>query len=225
MSVIPPAGRRARLADSLFSGPRTQVPPSKVISMSIARFRIAGGVASAAAVTLLALAITGCTKTQTADQALARAYEATGGQREEVAKVAGTVTIDGQPLGDTGAFRTIVIMYDPRKPDASRKAPIYAVCDEEGRFEFTTYGRGDGVPPGSYIALFVQLRMSTWGEMGYNPPDNFKNEYNDPDKNEKNPEFKIDVAMPGKTDYQFDLKLAGKDLVASPGPRSITALK
>jgi hypothetical protein len=173
---------------------------------------------------LLALSVAGCTRTQSADQALAKAYEATGGKREDVAKVAGAVTIDGQPPGDTGPMRTIVILYDPQKPDASRKAPLYAVCDEEGHFEFTTYGRGDGVPPGSYVALFAQLRMSSWGEMGYNPPDAFKNEYNDPDKNEKMPEFKVDIALPGKTDFQFDLKIAGKE-AASPGPHAVTKLK
>jgi hypothetical protein len=172
----------------------------------------------------LALTVAGCTRTQSADQALAKAYAATGGQREEVAKVSGTVTIDGQPPGDTGPMRTIVVLYDSHKPDASRKAPLYAVCDEDGHFEFTTYGKGDGVPPGSYVMLFAQLRMSTWGEMGYNPPDAFKNEYNDPDKNEKTPEFKIDVALPGKTDYQFDLKIAGKE-AGSPGPHAVTKLK
>jgi hypothetical protein len=176
-------------------------------------------------VLLLALTVAGCTRTQSADQALAKAYAATGGQREEVAKVAGTVTIDGQPPGDSGPMRTIIILYDPHKPDASRKAPLYAVCDEDGHFEFTTYGKGDGVPAGSYVVLFAQLRMTTWGEMGYNPPDGFKNEYNDPDKNEKVPEFKIDVALPGNTDHHFDLKIAGKELTASPGPHSITMLK
>jgi hypothetical protein len=115
-------------------------------------------------------------------------------------------------------------LYDPQKPESLKKAPIYAVCDEEGRFRFTTYGQGDGVPTGSYVALFAQLRMNTWGQMGYSSPDALKNEYNDPDRNEKIPEFKIDVAAPGKTDYQFDLQIAGKD-GTSPGPRAITQIK
>jgi hypothetical protein len=118
---------------------------------------------------LLALTVVGCTRQQSADQALAKAYEATGGERQEVAKVAGTVTIDGQPPGESGPMRTIVILFDPKKPDASRKAPLYAVCDEEGQFEFNTYGKGDGVPPGSYVVLFAQLRMSTWGSPAKKP--------------------------------------------------------
>jgi hypothetical protein len=173
---------------------------------------------------LLALSGTGCTRTQSADQAIAKAYETTGGSRQEVAKVAGTVTIDGLPPGDTGPSRTIVMLYDPRDPKASKKAPMYAVCDDEGRFAFTSYGKGDGVPSGSYIVLFAQLRMSTWGQMGYNPPDALKNKYNDPDQNEKIAEFKIEVAPPGKTDYQFDLKMAGQDALASPGPNTITTI-
>ncbi|HEV8004004.1 MAG TPA: hypothetical protein VGP63_29330 [Planctomycetaceae bacterium] len=177
-----------------------------------------------ASLVLLTLSVMGCTRTQSADQAIAKAYEAAGGTRQEVAKVAGTVTIDGQAPPDTGPFRTLIILYDPQKPESLKKAPIYAVCDEEGRFRFTTYGQGDGVPTGSYVALFAQLRMNTWGQMGYSSPDALKNEYNDPDRNEKIPEFKIDVAAPGKTDYQFDLQIAGKD-GTSPGPRAITQIK
>ena len=166
---------------------------------------------------LLALTIAGCTRTQSADQALAKAYEATGGQREEVAKVAGTVTIDGQPVGDTGPMRTIVILYDPHKPDASRKAPLYAVCDEDGHFEFTRYSKGDGVPPGSYTVLFEELVARTGSR--FTGEDQLKNLYNDPDKSP----FHVDISPPGKTDWMFNLEIAGKD-PATPGPHAVKQL-
>jgi hypothetical protein len=183
-----------------------------------ARFSLPGAL-------VLALTIAGCTRQQSADQALAKAYEATGGSRQEVARFAGTVTVDQQAPTTSGPSQTLVILYDPRHPDSSKKSPLYAACDESGHFEFTTYGKGDGVPPGTYIVLFAQLRMNTWGQMGYSAPDELKNEYNDPDKNEKDPEFKVEVAPPGKTDYHFDLKMVGKDPVASPGPHAITAIR
>jgi hypothetical protein len=176
------------------------------------------------AILVLALAIAGCTRQQSADQALAKAYEATGGSRQEVAKFAGTVTIDQQTPTTSGPSQTLVILYDPRHPDTSKKAPIYTTCDAEGHFQFTTYGQGDGVPPGTYVVLFAQLRMNTWGQMGYSQPDELKNEYNDPDKNQKDPEFKVEVTAPGRTDYHFDLKVAGKDLAGVPGPNAITAI-
>ncbi|HUE15288.1 MAG TPA: hypothetical protein VMR25_14050, partial [Planctomycetaceae bacterium] len=55
-------------------------------------------------------------------------------------------------------------------------------------------------------------------------PDGFKNLYNDPEKNAKVPEFKIDQQAPGKSDYKFDLKLAGQQ-EAEPGPKALTTIK
>jgi hypothetical protein len=75
----------------------------------------------------------------------------------------------------------------------------------------------DGAPEGSYVVLFVALKHSLLGrQQGYHEPDALQNRYNDPDKNAANPEFKVDVKPPGKTDYNFDLKLAGTD-PGSPG--------
>ena len=41
-------------------------------------------------------------------------------------------------------------------------------------------------------------------------PDGFQNLYNDPDTNDKEPELTVNHASPGKTNYVFDLKLAGR---------------
>ena len=55
-------------------------------------------------------------------------------------------------------------------------------------------------------------------------PDQLKNLYNDPDKNKSIPEFHIDHKAPGRKDYVFDLKLAGKEPVEPPGQFALTSL-
>jgi hypothetical protein len=66
--------------------------------------------------------------------------------------------------------------------------------------------------------LFAQLshnpRMSFFG------PDGLNNLYNDPDVNSKKPEFLIDHQAPGKTDYTFNLSVAGETPPAAPGPKA-----
>jgi hypothetical protein len=47
--------------------------------------------------------------------------------------------------------------------------------------------------------------------------------YNNPDKNAKDDKFVVDVEKPGKTDYEFNLDVAGKD-PAQPSPHAIKRL-
>ena len=146
---------------------------------------------------------------------LEQAYREAGLTKAPVGEVAGVVTIDG---GVPGPF-TLVMLWDPKKPDG---AVLRTICDSEGRFEFTSYQHGDGVPPGSYVVLFAQFNMG--GRLGhFDPPDLLHNLYNDPDKNASNPEFQITVSSPGKSDYQFNLNVAGVP-PAAPGPHAVTAL-
>ena len=42
-------------------------------------------------------------------------------------------------------------------------------------------------------------------------PDGLKNLYSDPEKNKNEKEFNIEVAEPGKGDYEFNLSIAGKE--------------
>jgi hypothetical protein len=164
----------------------------------------------------------GCSGTQSADQALDKALKATGGQREAVAKFSGKVLIDGKPPGDIRPAATVIILYDPKKPPTSLRLPMYAVCKSpDGSFEFTTYNKGDGVPPGSYIVLFAQLDQSLMMNRGFYPPDRLKNLYNDPDKSP----FKIEVTAPGKSDWLFELEVAGKEPNDSPGPQTIKEIR
>jgi hypothetical protein len=147
---------------------------------------------------------------------LEQAYRDAGLAKADVVAVAGVVTVDG---GVPAPF-TLVMLWDPKKPEAG---VLRAICDAEGRFEFTSYQQGDGVPPGSYVVLFAQFNIGR--RLGnFDPPDLLHNLYNDPDKNASNPEFQITVSSPGKSDYQFNLNVAGVP-PAAPGPHSVTDLK
>jgi hypothetical protein len=79
-----------------------------------------------------------------------------------------------------------------------------------------------GAPEGSYVVLFAALKHARVG--AYKEPDALKNLYNDPDKNQEDPNFRIDLNTPGKADHQFDLKLADRPPVDKPGPHAVTQL-
>jgi hypothetical protein len=156
-----------------------------------------------------------------------------GYKQNPVAKVAGRVTIDGEPPGKDGLL--FVVLVDPQHLDKVRKGPdVFTTCDEEGKFSFTTYLKDDGAPQGKYVAAFAFLKLGSGKGGGprnpgmgvdsqtFGGPDKLKNLYNDPEKNKSEPTFQIDVAPPGRTDYEFNLAIAGKEAVPKPGPYAIT---
>jgi len=153
--------------------------------------------------------------------------------KKEVAKFAGHVLVDGTPPAK-GA-RMFVILSDPDHPVRLGKEPPshLATCDDDGKFSFTTYLTDDGVPTGKYVVTFVELRKrgarEGRGGLGrpgtsqrYGGADELKNLYNDPQKNKDDPTFVVTVSPPGKTDYDFNLTVAGKDAVKTPGEYAVT---
>jgi hypothetical protein len=170
----------------------------------------------------LAIVGEGCgSGTQTAQQRLEQQYTDNPQlKRDSPAKFAGTVTVDGQPP-EKGSL-IVVMLNDPKKPTRRNKRGLYAICTPEGTFEFSTFLKGDGADPGSYIVTFAKLHQR--GRRGYFPPDELKNLYNDPDKNTEKPEFHVELTPPGKTDYTFDLKVAGEKPVEKPGPNAMTEI-
>jgi len=180
----------------------------------------------AAAGDLAGLVAAGCGGTSSANQALDQQLTASNRTRETVARFAGKVTIDGQPPAGGPNQTIVVILYDPKNPPRpGAPPPRFAYCGKEGRFEFHTYTRGDGVPVGSYVALFAQLKTGGRGHRGFWPPDGLHNLYNDPEKNAQNPEFHVDLAAPGRTDYAFDLSVAGAEPIDQPGPKAVTEIR
>jgi hypothetical protein len=164
----------------------------------------------------------GCSGTQSADQALNKALETAGKNKETVYPFAGKVTIDGQPPKfENQSDRLVVMLNDPEKPDEPTRSKTHVDTNAQGEFNFNSYALGDGLRPGKYILTFAVLKNSR--KLGYLGPDQLHNLYNDPDKNAKIPEFFIDHQAPGKRDYAFNLETAGKE-EGTPGPHALTSI-
>jgi hypothetical protein len=129
--------------------------------------------------------------------------------------LAGKLTIDGQSPGKEG---TVILLLNG---DVGGKAePYYAYCRPDGSFEFQ-----GGHSAGRFVITIAWLRERKgveWAE--FLGPDQLKNLYNDPDRNAKRPEFVIRHEAPGKTNYRFNLKVAGERPV-QPGPNAVTHLE
>jgi hypothetical protein len=167
------------------------------------------------------LAASGCSGTQSSGQALNNALGQAGMAKEPVFPFAGKVAIDGQPPKLERKQTLVVMLNDPNKLDAPSLRKKYVTTDEQGNFSFMTYTPNDGIKPGKYILTFAILTDAR--KFGLAGPDKLNNLYNDPDKNKSIPEFAIDHQAPGKSDYSFNLAVAGKES-GEAGPHALTTL-
>jgi hypothetical protein len=173
---------------------------------------------------VLLCVLSGCSGSQNAKMALNNALAAAGTVKESTAQFAGNVTVDGGSPGNMGMVRTIVVLWNLDKPP--KGMPLYAICDEDGSFEFHTYDRSDGVPVGKYAVCFVQLEggMRLSGPSGWQGPDRLKNLYSDPDKNKEDKDLVVDLKPPGNTDWKYEIRFADREAVDNPGPNAIKGL-
>jgi hypothetical protein len=184
-------------------------------------FRHMGWFGLRASLLVVGLMLAGCGRRESADQALDRALKDTNKTREATAQFSGKVTVDGLKPALGKGQSLVVMLYDPQKPPPNRQImPRSTRCRPDGSFAFNTYGTDDGVPVGNYIVLFAVLKPA---KNGFHGPDGLKNLYNDPEKNEKVPDYHIELKPPGKTDYAFNLEVAGKE-AASPGTHAVTGI-
>jgi hypothetical protein len=174
------------------------------------------------ALAVLSLLPAGCSKTQSTQEAVDAQLKALNQPKANLAKFAGKVTVDGQPPVLQKGKALLVMLYDQKNPE-NNKHMLYSVCKKDGSFEFYRYVAGDGAPVGSYVVLFAELGASR--QKGLVQPDALMNLYDDPDKNAQNKDFVIELAAPGKSNYVFNLELAGKEAVTTPGPHAITEIR
>jgi hypothetical protein len=167
-------------------------------------------------------AAVGCSRTNSGNESLEALLKQTGQTRANLYALAGKVTIDGQPPHFVRPQRLVVMLNDPTKPDLPAILRPCRECNDEGEFAFGTYTKGDGFPAGTFVVTFAVLKVTMRGLLG---PDQLMNLYNDPDKNAQIPDFHIEHRAPGKTDYRFDLKIAGQQAVETPGPKALTELR
>ncbi len=177
---------------------------------------------------VLAAALPGCSRQKTASEALEEYFQSHPQvKRATLARFAGHVTVDGQPPEKGGDYRLFLLLNDPQH---LQKLPMpYTTVADDGSFSFMTYLAGDGVPVGKYVVEFVQLHLPHQrGRQGggvariYVGPDKLMNLYNDPEKNLNDSTFVVEVQPPGRDDYEFNLSVAGKDSVATPGKYAAT---
>lgn len=186
--------------------------------------RCASSVSLSVCAFIVTLSLAGCSKQQNAEQALDKALSDAGQKRGGVFPLGGTVTIDGQvPKFEFPNQRLYVVLNDVKAPDAPVANRRRVACDPGGNFSFRTYTQGDGVPAGTYVVTFAVLRDVR--KHGLEGPDGLNNLYNDPEKNANNAEFKIEHQAPGKSDYRFNLAVAGQAAVSEPGKFALTGLK
>lgn len=162
----------------------------------------------------------GCARSS--NQALQAAIKQTGQKPESLAPIGGKVLVDGEPAHFVKPLKLVVMLYDPSKPNLPQSKRPCKECSPDGEFSFGTYTKGDGLPAGRFVVAFAVLNVTMQGLKG---PDHLKNLYNDPDMNAATPEFNIQHQRPGKTDYVFDLKVAGKEGIDTPGPNALTELR
>jgi hypothetical protein len=132
--------------------------------------------------------------------------------RETVVPVSGVVLIDGMPLLD---LTIRLVRADAAAPAASDPK---AVTDADGKFKFTTYLDGDGVPPGKYRLLVEQLERQ--GSGGWGGTDKLKNRYN----HLTDPATTIEIAVGSPVqDLKLDLQVSKKpEKSPPPYPRPVT---
>ncbi len=178
----------------------------------------------------------GCNHVPTEEESVNEYFKNSKVKRVSVAKLAGRVSIDGQPPAQ-GAHLFVVLNNPDHFEKPGKGFPKYvAKCDAEGNFAFTTYVTGDGVPPGKYLVTFVEFRANKRKEgrsmggmrpglqQGFGGPDDLKNLYNDPAKNKDDQTFLVDLTDAGRSNLDFNLAVAGKDSVKTPGEYAVTAI-
>lgn len=170
------------------------------------------------AATLIVILSFGCDGRQSAAERLENAYKSAGMKPATAYALGGKITIDNEPpIAKSENERLVAIACDAAKPDVKARSNARAFLKPDGSFELPP------LPPGKYVMLFAQLGYNP--RLGFFGPDGLKNLYNDPDVNSNKPEFVIDHQAPGKTDYKFNLSVAGETPPAAPGPKAFVGSK
>lgn len=94
-----------------------------------------------------------------------------GKPRKGTSKVTGTVTVDGKPVS-----LVRIELHDVKGADSASPTLPYAVTDDQGKFDISTYDIGDGAPEGEYKAVFTWRDIAIMNQ-GKDMPDKLKERY------------------------------------------------
>ena len=108
--------------------------------------------------------------------------------RKPVFPVTGVILVDNKPVQMLAVRCANVAGIDKADPTISS-----AFTDEAGKFQISTFNKGDGVPEGEYVLTFE------WGTMNlismqYGGPDKLKGKYSDPKTSQV--KFTVTAGMP-----------------------------
>jgi hypothetical protein len=158
----------------------------------------------------------GCDSRPSTAQRLANAYKESGIKPVPLYPLAGKVTVDNEAPSPKANRSLLVVAYDASRPDSRAADHKFVQAQTDGSFEFP-----GGLPAGKYLMVFAELIYRRRG--GFLGADGLNNLYNDPDVNSKKPQFVIDHQAPGKTDYEFNLTVAGETPPAASGPKALVS--
>jgi hypothetical protein len=162
----------------------------------------------------ISAAAVGCDHRQSTAERLEQAYQDSGLKPVASYPLAGKVMVDNLPPVQSPESRLVVVAYNTARSNVPARQNPFVFITHDGSFEFKE------LPPGKYVMLFAQLGYAE-RMRGFYGSDALHNLYNDPDVNGKKPQFVIEHQAPGKTDYEFNLTVAGETPPAAPGPRAL----
>lgn len=96
--------------------------------------------------------------------------------RKEVVPVTGQIQVDGQPPGSQVQIQA----HPVGTPDTEHPTFSSAVSDPDGKFAFSTYETGDGLPPGAY-RLTVSWQELNRMSASFSGPDKLNGRYSKPE--------------------------------------------
>lgn len=141
---------------------------------------------------LAPLLLVGCGGEGKDDISKERLESMAGGSLKETVPVGGVVSIDGKPSSD---------VYIYAHANGEGEPVAQSSTDKEGKFSFSTYLAGDGLPVGTYSLTFKH--MPDIPKNKDTGPDTLKGKY----RNAKKSEQKVTVAAgTPQTDLKIDLK-------------------
>ncbi|HET6425582.1 MAG TPA: hypothetical protein VFG20_17970 [Planctomycetaceae bacterium] len=97
-----------------------------------------------------------------------------GPPRKRTFKVTGVLTVDGQPPNSPLQIQC----HDLAGLDKEMPTLPQAVSQPDGKFEISTYEKGDGIPIGEYV-LTVAWHQFNAISMSYGGPDKLNKRYSD----------------------------------------------
>jgi len=116
------------------------------------------------ALAFLALLIVSCTKQESALPAAPRSTSPATGQ----------VLVDGQP-----APKLLVTCHDNRGTDIPNAPRPVGLTGEDGKIEFSTWQKADGIPAGEYVLTFTWREWDPYWNR-FHGTDRLKDRYADP---------------------------------------------